>query len=484
MNIQDEIANIVGTQGISDDPIVIKSYSTDYSLSRPGKASIVVYPKNTAEVAEVMKFCNSNSVPITPCSSRVHFRGSSIPKQGGVILDLQRMNNILSINDRNRYVMIEPGVTWDQIQKELAPRELMVGSTLLPHPDQSVVTTFLERDPLVISLYEYNEPLMSMEVVWPDGSIFRTGSASAPNFPDTFVEGTNPMGPGTLDFFRLLQGAQGTMGIVTWAMVKTEYLSPESKAFFIGFDRVEEAIEPLYRIQRKKIGYECVLMNRLELATILAREEKGDLDTIMGNLPEWTVVLILRSARRRPQDKFAYEEEALMSIQAEFYGMEITPYLSGLPKSGRQLSEMLRKPWNGHPYWKHRLRGNCQEIFFITKMERVPDLVEIMLTSAGRNDFSVSDIGCYVQPIDNGRACHCEFDLFFDKHDARQADTVQQLMPDSIEALLNRGALFTRPYGVISDMVYGRATDYTIALKKVKAIFDPNNILNPGNLCF
>ncbi|MEJ2719155.1 MAG: FAD-binding oxidoreductase [Deltaproteobacteria bacterium] len=484
MDIKGQLAAVVGKDNISDEPGILESYSSDYSLTTPGKAGCVVYPENTAQIAEVVKLCNRDSFPIIPCSSRVHFRGCTIPKQGGAILDLRRMNKIESYNERNRYVAIQPGVTWRQIQDDLVGRESMVSSPLLPHGDQSVVTTFLERDPLVIALFEYNEPLMSMEVVWPDGSVFRTGSASAPNFPKTFVEGTNPMGPGTLDFYRLLQGAQGTMGIVTWAMVKTEYLSPTSKVFFMGFDRVEEAIEPLYWILRKKIGYECFLMNRLELACILAEDGGEELEAMKETVPEWTVVVILRSARRRPEEKFAYEEEALMKLRRDFFGVEVMPSLPGLPNAGNQLSQMLRKPWSGEPYWKHRYQGNCQELFFVSKMTDVPEYVDIMLTIAGRNGFPVSRLGCYVQPIDNGRACHCEFDLFYDQQDSAQVAVVDRVMKEGAAHLLNRGAFFSRPYGDLSDMVYARAADYTAALKKVKAIFDPNNILNPGNLCF
>ena len=49
---------------------------------------------------------------------------------------------------------------------------------------------------------------------------------------------------------------------------------------------------------------------------------------------------------------------------------------------------------------------------------------------------------------------------------------------------MNEGALFTRPYGDLAPMVYERAASYVMALKRVKKIFDPNNIMNPGNLCF
>ena len=484
MAVKDELVKIVGAKYVTDDPKVLEDYSRDHSLTSPGKAFFVVYVSKTEDVQGIVKLCNEHRIPLIPSSSRVHFRGGTIPKQGGIIIDFKRMNKILSVNDRNRYVMIEPGVTWSQIQPELEKRELMVCPPLMPHPEQSVVTSFLEREPLVISLYEYAEPLMSMEVVWPDGTIFRTGSASAPNFPKTFVEGTNPMGPGTLDFYRLLQGAQGTMGIVTWAMVKTEYLSPQSKTFFSGFDRIEAAIEPLYKIQRKKIGYECFLINRLNLASILSEDGSETLERVKRLLPEWTLLVILRSARRRPEEKFAYEEEALKKIVIDSSGMELKTSLPGLPNSGRKLAQMLRQPWKGKLYWKHRYQGNCQELFFISKMSQIPEFVEIMLSVVGRNDFSISKMGCYIQPIENGRSCHCEFDLFYNPEDSGEVEKVKRITKEGAERLLNRGALFTRPYGILSDLVYRKTADYTLALKKVKAIFDSNNILNPGNLCF
>lgn len=124
MSVKSELSGVVGAENISDDLGVLEGYSSDYSLMPPGKAGYVVYPENTSQVQNVVKFCNKRSLPIIPCSSRIHFRGCTIPKQGGVILDFQKMNKILSINERNRYVMVEPGVTWRQIQTELAGREL------------------------------------------------------------------------------------------------------------------------------------------------------------------------------------------------------------------------------------------------------------------------------------------------------------------------------------------------------------------------
>ncbi|MBW1902190.1 MAG: FAD-binding protein, partial [Deltaproteobacteria bacterium] len=110
----------------------------------------------------------------------------------GIVVDMKNMNKIWNLDERNRKITVEPGVTWNQLYPVLAEKNLMVCPPMLPHGEQSVITTFLERSPLVIPLYEYADPMLSMEVVWPNGTLFRTGSASAPTFPKSFSEGVNP----------------------------------------------------------------------------------------------------------------------------------------------------------------------------------------------------------------------------------------------------------------------------------------------------
>jgi FAD/FMN-containing dehydrogenase len=83
-----------------------------------------------------------------------------------------------------------------------------------------------------------------------------------------------------------------------------------------------------------------------------------------------------------------------------------------------------------------------------------------------------------------GRGCHCEFNIFCDDTDARERGTAGKLLADAPAALLENGAFFSRPYGAWAKMVYERFPEQVGALKKLKSIFDPAGILNPGKLCF
>ncbi|MCX8126010.1 MAG: hypothetical protein N3E40_02540, partial [Dehalococcoidia bacterium] len=115
-----------------------------------------------------------------------------------------------------------------------------------------------------------------------------------------------------------LYGAQGTIGVVTWAVTYVEELPVMSKAFFIPSPSVERAVEPMYKLMRRGIGYECFLVNNVVLASILAEKWPDDFLKLKSALPTWTVVLVCRALRRRPEEKLAYEEEDLRNIMSQY----------------------------------------------------------------------------------------------------------------------------------------------------------------------
>ena len=233
MAIKEELVGIVGSEYVSDDPEKLEKYAKDYSFVQPRRPSYIVSPKNPEEIQGVAKYANEHMIPVTPRSSSISFYGAGIPSQGGIILDLSRMNKILEIDGRNKKVKVEPGVTWAQVQGELEKQGLMVCNPLLPHPLKSVLTSAMEREPILIPKSEYSEVFLTSEMVLASGDLFWTGTAmgkgmKGQNFPDALIPST-----------RLFLGAQGTLGIVTWANLKAEWLPTMDKVFFIPFDRIE-----------------------------------------------------------------------------------------------------------------------------------------------------------------------------------------------------------------------------------------------------
>ncbi|MDY7037791.1 MAG: FAD-binding oxidoreductase [Thermodesulfobacteriota bacterium] len=485
MNLKEELTKIISTDKFSDRANDLEAFSRDNSSIKGCRPACIVRPENAEEIQKIIKLARESATPVVPSSSQVHFYGGTIPKLGGIAVDLSGMNKILDIDERNRKLRIEPGVTWKQVENELESKDYRVVIPLLPHPSSSVVTSVIEREIPVIPNYEYGELIGGAEVVWPNGDIFRTGSASAPNYPESASKGANFEGPG-INFIHLIKGAQGTMGIVTWANVKMEYLPRINKTFFIPFHDLEKAIRPLYRIQRLRIGKECFLINNLNLALILSEGKREKFEKIRSVLPDWTLLLILSGPRRRPEEKIEYEERALMKLkQEEFQDLSISTSLSSVPGAGEKLQKLLRKPWPiEEPYWKHVYKTGCEDLFFITKPSRAPEFLDIVEEVAVTTGFPLSDIGRYLQPIEYGRACHMEFNFYYQPDNAKEVERVRFLRIETAKILMEEGAFFSRPYGDLARMVYERASSYTRALRTVKSMFDPDNIMNPGNLCF
>ena len=485
MSLKEKLVQIVGAGNFSDDPNVLKKFATDLSLTPAGAPSYMVKPKDAEEIGKIIKLANEGAIPVVPVSSGIHFNGATIPKQGGIVLDLTRLNKVLEIDLDNRRTRIEAGVTWQQLTDELAKKGMRMIMPLLPPGNRSVLTDYLEREVPTNVVYDYGEPMQSLEVVWPNGDIFRMGSASVNGYPDSASKGANPSGPG-LDFYRFLQGAQGTFGVVTWLNLKIESVPKIDKVYLAPVQDLAYAQEFLYRVLPRRIGQECVLLNNIDLASILADRWPGGFETLRSTLPPWTLVLVISGLLRRPEEKIAYEENFLKQVLSnEFRKMELQDNLPGIPGVGPKLLSALRKPWPAEKtYWKNLWKGGSQSLFFIARPEATPLYIDIVKKIAPQVGYPVSDIGMYIQPIEHNRACHMEFTFFYNPADAAEKAQIATLYRNAALALLNQGAFFSRPYGELASMMYERAAGYTVALKRLKKVFDPNNIMNPGNLCF
>jgi FAD/FMN-containing dehydrogenase len=484
---KDALEKIVGTDNVRDDEVTIEEYSSDMSFIPRVRAACVVKPGSATEVQEIVKWANDTSTPLIPVSSGgPHFRGDTVPSTGGaVVVDLSRMKQILRVDRRNRVCMIEPGVTFDELVPRLGDVGLRLNMPLLPRGSKSVIGSMLEREPVIMPLSQWDaiDPLICTEVVFGTGDLFRTGSAAGPGTLEDQWRAkqaqVTQMGPGQTDFARVVQGAQGTMGIVTWATVRCDVVPRMREAFLVGSDNLDKIADFIYRLLWLKIGDECLVLNNVSAAAMLAQHNE-DYSGIVSGLPRWLLLFCLSGIDYFPEERLAYQEKDMMKT-AKRFGLEPVKALNGV--SAYELSKTLSKP-SDEPYWKLRRGGACEDIFFLTTLDRVQRFVTVMHDTAGHSGYSSSDIGIYIQPMVQGTSCHCEFSLFYDPTNAGEIKKVRDLCHRASNELMDAGAFFSRPYGDWAQAVYRRDGDSTAALKKVKGIFDPNSIMNPGKLCF
>jgi hypothetical protein len=482
-----ELEEIVGVGNVNSRPKILEEFSGDASFAPHVKPASVVRPGNVVEVQAMVKWANETHTSIIPVSSgKPHFRGDTVPnKTGTVIIDLSRMKKIIRIDAKNKVAIIEPGVTFGELQPELAKSGLCAYMPLSPRVTKSVVGSVLEREPIIMPSHHWDstDPLLCAEVVFGTGDRFRTGEASG---PDTIEEQwevgrvqMNPFGHSHVDFQRLLSGAQGTIGIVTWASVKCCYLSQMSRALFVPSEKLEPLIDLIYHPLKFRLGGKLFILNSLNLACLIGKNTR-EIQILKKALPPWVLFASFEGYGVLPKDKIDYEEEAFINM-ARSFNLTPTTKIPGIEAA--EFSRLLSRP-SADPYWKTRFKGGVEELFFLTTLDKTPDFSASMADLARRNKYPTDNIGVYLQPIVQGTSCHCEFDLYYDPALDPSTEATKRFVSLAGEKIAAMDSFFSRPYGVMKDITYDRATGTALMQRKIKRIFDPNNVLNPGKLCF
>ena len=483
--IQEALSEFVAKENIVTEPEILKKYSSDSSLVSPHMPDMVIKVKKTSEVQGVLKIANENHYPVVPRSSGTGTYGTGIPEEGGIILDLSGMKRIPRTDTRNRWVLIEPGATFGELEQELAKQGMQPLNPLLPRKDKSVITSVLEREPVLTTKTECDEPLRTMELVWGTGELLRTGSMTVDTIPaEEIPDKTNSDlcsigGPG-IDWWRLLTGCQGTFGVITIMNIKIFHKPLMQKVVFLPFKNLKDAVMPFYTIQKREIGHECFLLNGYDLAAIMAESDK-EIPGLTRKIPNYSIVLNLWGGQFFPDERIAYEEKALGEI-AQRYNFAPGEKLDGVPEADLRFQRMLTRPWEGDVYWKERQMGGCLEVVFESGLDKVPSYWELFKQIAGESGIDTRALGLYIQPRQRARVCHVEFHIPCDPDNVSEIENTKKFHRKASEAIMNAGAFFYRPYYDWADMIYSR-TGYTHeTIKKLKKILDPNRILNPGKL--
>ena len=468
-NMTRELASIVGGKNLVDAPDALEQFATDRGGAMKIVPRCIVRPAKAEQVQELVQWANTNNTPLIPVSSGPpHFSGGVFPSVAeAVIVDLSLMNRILKIDRRNRMVVVEPGVTYAQLDAALAKEGLRIPRPLMPRPSKSVLASLLERQPTTNPRLNYSlpEPLRVCGVVWGTGDISFTGEAgmgplSLESQWKVGLAQVNQQGPMSTDLMRLLTGAQGTMGIVIWASIKCQLLPAASKRFIVSASKLTDLVEFSRKIERLKLGDEIVMLNRTRLANLLDRPAE--------KVPQWSILIGATGAAFYPQEKVDLQEKELRDAANEFK-LSLQP---ADPDISTLLDANAPQSTSRH------------DVFFLCTLDTVPTHVQNMMKIAEQLGYSPDRLGIYIQPQHQGVSQHVEFTIPFDPENHKDAELANELYTVASESMISNGAYFSRPYGPWAEMVYTRDATAVRVLKTVKKIVDPNNVMNPGKLCF
>lgn len=487
MSLEEKLKEITSAERVIESTDVLEDYAHDKSFMPQISPRCIVKPINMEELKNIVELANDEKTGLVPLSSGPpHFKGDTVPSiSDAVVIDLNDMNRVVRIDSKNKVALIEPGVTFEQLIKALEKEGLAPYMPLVPKSTKSALISYLEREPITIPRdhWEYQDPLLCTEVVYGSGDLFRTGSAAGPGTIEEQWELGRAMirglGPTQTDFAKLIQAAQGTMGIVTWATIKCRRLPQLSKCFLIHSDNLRLIIDLVYKILWKRIGNHLVILNNHNLASILSDNEEKK-NSLRDQLSTWLLIFNIEGTGLLPEDRVAWQEAAFMQ-ESQKIGLNPKTEIGEVKVD--EVMRVLERP-SLDPYWKIRYHDGNHDIFFLTTLDRTTSFIDQMNILADSVKYPIRDIGIYLQPTIQGTNCHCEFNLNYDQQDSLAVNKIKALDREASKIIGNMGGFFSRPYGPWGKRVFNRDPASVNALKKVKKIFDPNGIMNPGKLCF
>ena len=216
----DRLTALVGAEIVHGDAVALESYSRDATPLFHGLPEVVVTPRSTQEVVEIVKFAASTKTPIIARGAGSNLCAATVPLNGGIVLSMNKMNKILEVNRAQMLAVVQPGVTNQTLDETVAKDGLM----FVPDPGSKNVSTIggnVATSAGGLRGLKYGTTknyILGLEVVTGTGEIVRTGSRMVKD-----VAG--------YDLTRLFVGSEGTLGIFTEI---TTILNPRPRAAKYG----------------------------------------------------------------------------------------------------------------------------------------------------------------------------------------------------------------------------------------------------------
>ncbi|TFF94795.1 MAG: FAD-binding oxidoreductase [Promethearchaeota archaeon] len=267
-----EIKTIVGLDHITDKDFMKAAYSRNVDPAFPDRwADMIVRPQNTEEISEIVKIANRYKIHMVPRGGGADLVGGSVT-EGGILLDLTRLNKIIKIHENDFYCEVECGITWGKLLSELFKRDLTTGIVGPGSGYSATIGGGLSNSTAGFGSTKYGlvtDNCLGVEVVLPNpkGSIITTGAAANKYAPPFCRYGVSP------DFTGLFMGDVGTMGIKTKAFLRL-YPNPPIKVlrnYILNKNDYEIVADLMLRVQNGvRDGIQDLYINPLVVVRLLA----------------------------------------------------------------------------------------------------------------------------------------------------------------------------------------------------------------------
>ena len=454
----DAFKKICGDKYVLVDEESLNMYAHDETEDLHFLPDVVIKPGNADEISAVLKICNQLKIPVTPRGAGTGLSGGALPHLGGVLLSIERLNKIIDIDERNLQVTTEPGVITEVLQNAVKEKGLFYPPDPSSRGSCMIGGNIAENSggPKAVKYGVVKDYVLNLEIVLPTGEILWTGANVLKN-----ATGYN--------LTQLLVGSEGTLGIVTKAVLKLIPLPKLDLLMLVPFKDPVDACAAVSAIFQS--GYIPSAMEFMERDAI--EWSMRFVDNCIVPMDEETQAHLLIEVDGNDMDVLMKEMEGIAAIVAEFNPGEIL-----FAEDAQQKAEL----------WKLRRRvGEAVKSHSIYKEEdTVVPRAELPVLLKG-----VKEIGhkygfhsvCYGHAGDGN--LHVNI-IKGQLTDEQWNGSLKEGIVEIFELVKRLGGTISGEHGIglvqkeylpiVFDPVQMRL------MKNIKALFDPNNILNAGKI--
>ena len=447
-----ELTRIVGRDNILADPKDLIAYSYDATM-RQELPDVIVFPRSTAEVSAVMKLAHREKIPVVPRGAGTNLSGGTIPVKGGIIVEVSRMNRILEINTADRRAVVEPGVVNLDLQNALAP----LGYFYPPDPASQKSSTMGGNigenagGPMCLRYGVTAKYVCRIEIVLADGEVINVGDY-VEDFPGYDLRG-------------VFIGSEGMLGVATKLTLHIIPKPEASRTMLAIFDRLEDSSQAVADIigagiipgaielldqkmcqvieQSVKAGYPT------DAAGILLIEVAGLADTLEKQVQEISQFCQKNKARELRIAQTSAERDALWKGRRGAFGSVARICPPYIVCDGTVPRDKL-------PAALHKV-GEIAEKYKI-----------LIVNVAHAGDGNLHPL------------------ILFDVTNPEEHKAAKKAGGDILDACIAMGGTISGEHGIglekIDAMRHMFDSADIAAMRKVKHIFDPDDMLNPGKM--
>lgn len=233
----DQFKSFLGAESVFVDHEKLKAHAHDETEDLHFYPEVVLVPSTSQEVAQILNYCNVHSIPVTPQGAQTGLSGGALPLYGGVALSMKKFNKIISIDELNGQVTVEPGVITQVLQEAVAEKGMFYPPDPASKGSCFIGGNLAENSggPKAVKYGVTNEYVLNLELVMPTGEIIWTGANVLKN-----ATGFN--------LTQLIVGSEGTLGIITKAVLKLIPLPKLNKLMLVPFKSATDACAAVSRI--------------------------------------------------------------------------------------------------------------------------------------------------------------------------------------------------------------------------------------------